>query len=271
MTTVTISEPGLYDIAETDYHADNHLAPELGMSLSSTGAKAILDCPARFHWQRTHRVEKDAFDKGTIAHALILNNPDPRLRIVDCYGWTLKKDQEARKAIRADGNVAVSRADLLAASKMARAVRRHRLASAIFSEGKAEQSFYWIDEATGVTCRGRVDWLRDNAIVDLKTISKADPRTITRQSYDYGYAQQADFYRRGIHAVTGQWLPFVHVFVESDEPHIVHVAQLDEDFLAIGSDRNDQALALYAECQSSDHWPAYGDDITLISPPAWAK
>ena len=62
-------------------------------------------------------------------------------------------------------------------------------------------------------------------VVDLKTISKADPRTITRQSYDYGYAQQADFYRRGIHAVTGQWLPFVHVFVESDEPHIVHVAQ----------------------------------------------
>ena len=268
---MTITEPGLYDVPEAEYHADRNLSPTLGRSLSSSGAKTILDCPARYQWEREHPKVKDVFDQGTIAHALILRNPDPRLRIIDCYDWRTKAAQDAKKAARAERNVPVSRGDLLAATKMARAVRRHPLASAIFSEGKAEQSFYWIDPATGVTCRGRVDWLRDNAIVDLKTINKADEHTITRQSYDYGYAQQADFYRRGIHAVTGEWLPFVHVFVESDQPHIVHVTQLDEDFLAIGSDRNDRAIALYAECQSNDHWPAYSDDITLISPPAWAK
>ena len=135
-----ITEPGLYDVPEAEYHADRNLSPTLGRSLSSSGAKTILDCPARYQWEREHPRVKDAFDQGTIAHALILKNPDPRLRVVDCTDWRSKAAQDARKAIRAEGNVAVSRADLLAASKMAQAVRRHRVASAIFAQGKAEQS-----------------------------------------------------------------------------------------------------------------------------------
>lgn len=45
--SVTITAPGFYDVPEQTYHADTALAPNLGRSLSSTGAKTILDCPAR--------------------------------------------------------------------------------------------------------------------------------------------------------------------------------------------------------------------------------
>ena len=271
---MTITAPGIYaDIDEQTYHADRNLAPHLGRSLSSSGAKTILDCPARYIWERGNPRTKDVWDRGTIAHELILRGGDARIRVADTYEWKPWQTWNPwKEKVRAERLVPIHRGDLLAASKMARSVRRHAVASRIFTQGLPEQSLYWIDPDTGVTCRGRVDWLRDNAIVDLKTISRADVRTITRQSNDYGYAQQADFYRRGIHALTGEWLPFVHVFVESEAPHFVHVVQLSDAFLEIGSARNDRALALFAECESSGEWPSYADtDITLIDPPAWAS
>lgn len=259
--------PGLHlGIDEQDYHA----LP----GLSSTGAKAILDCPARYRWQRDHPVQKDIFDKGSIAHALILRSGDTRIRVAghDVTDWRKKEWQQWKAAHRAAGLVPILRSDLLAASKMAAAVRRHRVAGAIFSEGQPEVSLSWTEatEHGEVTCRGRLDWLRDNAIVDLKTISRADDRTVQRQALDYGYAQQADFYQRGYQAITGDLLPFVHVVVEKEPPHIVRVIQLSDDFLAIGRERNERALALFAECTATDTWPAYGDDITPIYPPRWA-
>lgn len=271
MDAPLITGPGFAAIEEQDYHADRSLAPELGRSLSASGAKALLDCPARYKWHREHPVQKDTFDRGTIAHRLILRSDDNRIRVADTYEWKpWQKWNPWKDDHRANGLVPIHRGDLLAASKMAAAVRRHRIAAAIFSQGRPEVSMYWIDERTGVTCRGRIDWLRDNAIVDLKTINRADVRTITRQSVDYGYAAAAAHYRRGVHALTGQWLPFVHVFVENEEPHLVHVVQLSDDFLTWGEERMDAALDLFAECESSGHWPAYSpDDITLIDPPAW--
>lgn len=269
-----VTRPGLYlGIDENLYHADTNLAPELGRSLSSSGAKTILDCPARYQWQREHKPFKNVWDLGTIAHRLILRSDDNRIRVADTYEWKPWQTWNPWKDTqRAAGLIPTHRGDLLAASRMASAVRRHPVASRIFSEGTPEVSMYWIDETTGVTCRGRLDWIRDNAIVDLKTIASADAHTIRRQSLNFGYAQQADFYRRGVHATTGEWLPFVHVFVESDAPHFVHVVQLDDDFLALGSAKNDEALALYAQCESNNDWPAYNpNDITLIHPPAWAS
>lgn len=269
-----IDAPGIYPgVQEETYHADTGLAPTLGRSLSASGAKIILDCPARYQWEREHPRTKDVWDKGTIAHRLILRSDDDRIRIADTWDWKhWQKWNPWKEEQRAARLIPINRGDLFAASRMARSVRRHQLASAIFSEGTPELSLYWIDPETGVTCRGRADWLRSNAIVDLKTINKADEDTITRQSANYGYAQQADWYRRGVHALTGDWLPFVHVFVESDEPHIVHVTQLDDDFLEYGARRNDEALRIFAQCESSGEWPAYNpNDITLISPPAWLR
>lgn len=269
---MTITTPGIYPgIAEETYHGDTDLAPKLGRSLSASGAKVLLDCPARYHWQRTHRVYKDVFDKGTIAHKLVLRSDDDRIRVADTYEWKPWQTWNPWKAEhRANGLIPIHRGDLLDASRMAAAVRRHKVASRLFSEGRPELSLYWIDEDTGVTCRGRLDWLRDDCIVDLKTTHKADDRNITKQSASFGYAMAADWYRRGVKALTGEWLPFIHVFVESEQPHIVHVTRLDDEFLAIGSEMNDKALTLFAECVAKDEWPGYNPDgITFIGAPGW--
>src|SRR5699024_9463999 len=118
----------------------------MGRSLSATGAKTLLTNPARFAWERDNgRPEKRVFDLGTLAHALILGNPDRRVTVIDAYDWRTKAAREARDAAYAAGQVPVHRGDLRATVELRRAVRNHPLASAILSQGRAEQSLYWTD------------------------------------------------------------------------------------------------------------------------------
>lgn len=272
--TLVITEPGLYDVPEQTYHADTSLAPELGRSLSVSGAKKLVppSTPAHFKHQRDHgRPPKDAFDVGTLAHELILRGGDKRIRVVDCYDWRSKASQEAKKAAHAEGLVPVHRGDLLEASRLAASVRRHRLASAILSQGKPEVSFYWIDAETGITCRGRVDWLRDNAIVDMKTTKDASPRGFAKDAANYRYDMQADYYTDGIEAVTGQRLPFLFLCVENTAPYLVAVYQLDEDAMARGARDNAEARRLYAQCESANEWPGYSPEIETLHLPRWAS
>lgn len=267
-----IDAPGVYELDEATYHADRNLAPTLGRSLSSSGAKALLDCPARFAWQREHPVVKDAFDFGHVAHARLLGFGDEGIAVIDADSWRTKAAQEARDAAREDGKVPILAADSERAWALVTAVMEHPVAGPAFTRaGQAEQSLYWIDDETGVTCRGRIDWLLPNAIVDLKTTINAAPAKFSRSLVDYGYALQAAWYQQGYEVLTGERLPFVHVVVEKEPPHLVAVYQLDADAIAYGAEKAREARVLFAECESSGVWPGYSPDIELVSLPGWVR
>lgn len=266
-----IDAPGLYpDLEESTYHADTNLVPALGRSLSSTGAKTILDSPARFAYQRQHPVVKDAYDFGHVAHSLILGGAE--LEVVDADSWRTKAAQEQRDEARKAGRVPILVADYARAQDLVSAVMSHPTAGPIFAAaGEAEQSLYWIDDETGVTCRGRVDWVHPRALVDLKTTINAAPAKFSRALVDYGYALQASWYCDGWEAVTGERLPFVHVVVEKEPPHLVAVYQVDAEALAYGADLGAQARRIFAECESTGVWPGYSPEVELVSLPGWAQ
>jgi hypothetical protein len=265
-----ITAPGIYpDIDEATYHADTNLAPELGRSLSASGAKVLLRNPARFNWERTNPAPpKDVFDLGSAAHTLILG-VGADVKALDFDNWQTKAAREARDEARANGLIPLLEKDWRIVVAMEDAVRAHPLASAILTDGQPEQSVYWIDEHTGVTCRARVDWLRAGHIVDLKTAADASPSGFGRAAGNFGYHLSAAHYRAGIHAITGEWLPFVLVVVEKEAPYSVSVHQFDDDFLDIGAARMRDALELFAECESAGEWPAYGNDINTLTPPRY--
>ena len=271
-----ITEPGVYpSLDEMVYHGDSALAPHLGRSLSYSGAKVLLESPARYAYQRTHRVEKPAFDFGHLAHALILG-VSQGIRVIDCYDWKLKRHQDERKEAYAAGLIPVSRADLLAASRLARAVKLHPVAGRLFAQGKSEVSMYWIDPDTGVTCRGRVDSLHPRAVLDLKTCRDASPTGFAKDVASFHYELQDAFYRNGIRATTGEDLPFIFICVEKEPPHFVGLYQLDHEATRIGEEEYAEALALFAECEARraagdpDAYPGLSPEIQPLSLPRWA-
>ena len=265
-----ISEPGIFhDVSESVYHGDSGLAPHLGRSLSVSGAKTLLKSPALFDYQRDHgRPPKDVFDFGHVAHKYVLGIGDQVVR-VEAEDWRSKDARAAKVEARIRGQIPILAADDDRAKAMAAAVRAHPVAGKLFTEGEPEQSAYWVDERTGVTRRARFDWLRHDGITDLKTAVEASPAAVSKAIANYGYDMQDAWYGDALEALTGERVPFRFVFVEKSPPYLIAVYELDEESRTVGRIRNDEALALYAQCSADDSWPGYPEVIQSISTPTW--
>lgn len=156
---------------------------------------------------------------------------------------------------------------------MANAVHSHPAAGALLTgcPGEAEKSVYWNDAITGVLCRCRPDWWRDdNVIVDLKTTEDASPEGFAKSMANYRYDVQAAYYLDGVQQATGKRpKAFVFIAVEKKPPYGVGVYVLDSDSLELGRAQYQNDLRIYAECVRTGEWPGYGDKIQTISLPAW--
>ncbi|PJN00842.1 hypothetical protein CG740_23350 [Streptomyces sp. CB01201] len=261
--------PGLYDIPAEVYHSD----PVPGGSLSSTGARQLADCPARFKWALDNpQPPKKAFDVGTAAHKLVLGD-GPELVVVDAEKWNTTAIKAEVSAIRAAGAVPLKQAELDQVKAMAAALRQHQEAADLLEPGSgvAEQSMFW--EADGIWRRARPDWLRDNEIVDYKTTTSVDPEEISKTVHKWGYHQQADWYRAGAWELelVGPEARFVFIFQEKQPPYLVTVAELDVTAMDIGRRLNEKALYHYAHGMATGNWPGYFPTTALIPLPAWVE
>ena len=85
--------------------------------------------------------------------------------------------------------------------------------------GYSEVSIFWHDEETGVPCKGRVDYLKTQAIVDLKSFSNALRKpldaAVRSAMANYGYYVQAAMYWRAIERAV-QFARLGRVFGEGD-------------------------------------------------------
>jgi hypothetical protein len=157
---------------------------------------------------------------------------------------------------------------------MSEAVLAHPDARAVLTApGSPEVSAFWSDPETGVRLRARFDWLTNGPfIADLKTGQTADPRVWARKAVDFGYDLQAAHYRAGLTATRGDEDPiFWHVLVETAAPHLVSVAQLSPDFLAIGAQKARTAIDLYHHCVSTGEWGGYPTGVHPIEPPGYHR
>ena len=267
------SPVGVHTISEAEYHADT-------VALSSSGARRLLppSCPAKFRHEQLHgRPPKAAFDFGHAAHSLILGVGQP-LVIVDAKNWTTKAAKEQRDEAYAAGHVPILVSEHEQVVAMAAAIREHPTAAALLdpSTGAPEQSLYWTDERTGVPLRARLDWLphvteRRMVIPDYKTTISADPESIAKSVWTYGYYAQAAFYIDAVHALGLDDDPaFVLICQEKTAPYLVAVVEPDAQALAVGRARNRQAIDIYADCTATDTWPGYSEAVELVSLPRWA-
>lgn len=272
-----ITTPGVYDLPEAEYHAD----PVVGGSLSSTTARLLTppSTPALARHALDNPQPKDAYDLGSVAHALILGK-GARIVEVVADDWRSKAAKDVRDEARAEGKVPLLSKDLARARAMADAVRAHRESAAILTDGAPERTLAWVDRDTGQWCRAMLDWWPDPArawrlvIGDVKTSTAATAAAFSKSVAEYGYHQQAAHYIDGyaaVHDVDPAEVAFVFVVVQKDAPHIVNACQLTDDDLAAGRAKNRAALDVWRQCRESGVWPAHNDGIQLVSLPRWAS
>ncbi len=264
-----ITEPGVYDIDETRYHADP--------ALSSSGARTLLaTCPAKFRWQMTNPSPPNTnFDFGHVAHKLVLGRGGI-VKVIGAKDFRTKIAQTERDQAYADNKIPILIADFERAQWMEDAIRKHPYAGDLFKNGSGEQSLFWRDAESGVMCRARPDWLPapGSAIfADYKTCASADPDFLQRQIANFGYHRQAAWYMDGIQMLKLCDNPrFLFVFQEKDPPHLITVIELTLEDIDRAAVENRKARAVFANCQAKNDWPGYTDDKVLsLGLPYWAR
>jgi hypothetical protein len=266
-----ITKPGLYpDLDEAAYRAQIDW-------LSVSGAKKLLppSCPAKFKATLGVEEHRPQFDVGKAFHTKMLGD-GPEVVVVDADSWRSADARLARDAAYAAGKVPLLAAEAAAVDAMAAAVHAHDVAPLLFTGGAAEVSAFWIDEATGVKCKARFDYLPDKQpdrrliVPDLKSAVSADPGEFARAAARFGYVMQQCHYSSALrHLGVDDDPAFLFVVVEKEYPHLVNVGQFAaHDDIKATATALDKALRLYRDCAATDTWPGW-PGVTDLTLPAW--
>ena len=248
--------------SNADYHADP--------AVSASHLHAVAASPYHY-WSRfinpdrPPSVQTAAMKLGSLTHCAVLE-PD---QLASRYGIAPDRRTNAGKAavaaMEAAGIEAVTAPEMEQAMAMAASVRSHQAAAALLRDGKAEQSFWFDDIATGLRCKCRPDWYTGSTIVDLKTTVDASPKGFAKSVAQWRYHVQQSHYLAGTFAER-----FVFIAVEKSYPYAVGVYELDADAAQFGDYERRSNLQTIADCRAISEWPGYGNTIQPLSLPKWA-
>lgn len=272
-----IDSPGVYTLGADAYHADPCAVP----SLSSSVASIIVMRSPLHAWHAHPRLnpahqpeERAEFDLGSAAHALLLEGAD-RMAVIDAENYRTMAARDQRDAARAAGLHPVLRAQHAAVTWMAKIAecaiaRCPDLSGLTLADGDAEQAIIWREGDTWLRCRP--DWLaRDySMMLDYKTTTDAEPLHFGKHIARMLYHFQAEFYRRGVRAVTGRDAPFILLAQEVEPPHACTFHGCAPSLAAIAEQMVDQAIRTWAGCMKADTWPAYSPRIHYHEAAQWA-
>jgi hypothetical protein len=269
-----ITESGFFEIDAADYHEDPCPAP----SLSQSVAKKLLEqCPRaawHAHPQLNDGFVADAdtkFDRGTVAHALLLGK-GREFRIIEATDYRSQKAQTLRDAYREAGLTPILMEHYATANEMAKAAR-DQLDHEIDEGHYAFRNEYGQIEICAVAMDKRGVWTRalidfygsnvPNGIVcwDYKTTSgSANPLALRFRFNDLGWAFQAAFQERIICTLKPELagkIRFKFFVQENEKPFLCSVVDPAPDAMILAHKQAAAAIAIWHHCLASNKWPAY--------------
>lgn len=261
--------------------------------------KMLSDCPAAAWWASFLNPNReddpsDASDKGSIAHAIVLEGSTALCREFDpadypnakgggvATGWSNKAIREARDAARAEGLIPVLKEDFAEIQYMAGQTRTfiakldalEPLVARIFrdGEGVSEAVYQWDDD--GVPCKIRVDRMAHDysIIVDLKySAMSIEPERWGRTTLlNMGYDFAAAFYRRGIKRLTGITPTYLWLNTSTERPYLSTLCGQDAAGIALADAKVELAMKRLRRCYTRKEWPQYPARVAYVETPAWA-
>jgi len=258
--------------------SDVYHARQIGIA-SKSALDLVHRSPAHYKaWVDGAEEEpSDALTFGSAFHVALLE-PDTfatRYAVEPDFGDCRRKENKAaRDAWRAEhaGAEPLDATDARHIAGMVAAVRAHPLASRMIRGGEAEVTLRWIDEATGLPCKSRVDYYVPGRrlVVDAKSTRDASPEAFRKSVANFRYHVQDAFYREAFRACGAPIEHFAFIAVEKLPPYAVAVYALDPGAIARGQAAARTDLETLARCLQENTWPGYPAEIHTLDLPPWA-
>lgn len=269
---------GVYDILLQEYLADPAPAPSLSASiahvlLTRTPAHAWLKHP---HLNPLAEQEQASrLDKGTIGHALLLEDDSSRIVPIEAEDYRTKAAREARDEAWAGGKLPILEADLLSVQVMVEKAKQ-AIAASEFAEdwrhGTPEQTLLW--QANGIWKRSRPDKRATDWRIcwDYKTVTRSASPELWARSHilQHGYDLQAALVMEAVGFLMDTTCTVVFVVQEMDPPFAVSFVSLSPSWLALAQQKLAVASDTWKRCLERNEWPAYSRRVAYVEPPNWA-
>lgn len=251
-------------------------------AINKSGLDQIQRSPAHFiaYKSGTQREATPAMRLGSAIHCAVLEPnsfsaryvcepKDPPRRPTAAQINAKKPSEETIESIRfwtefnetSLGRDILSAADWEKCHRIASRLKEKATAQEFFSDGKFEVTLVWTDPLTGAKCKGRLDWVTNGALVDLKSTICADPREWWREVKKYNLHCQAAWYSDGWKVLTGEEVVFVFAAVEKEEPYAGGFFVGKERVVELGRSINRRNLKKFVECTEKCEWPGYKDEL----------
>ena len=263
-------QPGIYAITNEQYHREKPYRD----ALSSTFLKNLIQkSPGHAIYEINHPAEKPEFDFGTAFHTILLEPNKFQESVTTFNGRRYGKKWDEFQAEAGD-KLILKPDDLDRLTAMRDSVMSMTTAKGLFSDGVAEQSYFWVDEMSGLMCRCRPDWENTavGVLADVKTTSAlASKSSFSRTIANFHYDLQAAFYKGGVNILSeSSYSTWIWVVVETQPPHGVGIYEADIAMMDNGRTKARHALDLAADCFKNDSWPMYLDEVVPVSLPNYA-
>lgn len=239
-----------------------------------TSLKNLRDSPLAYRYFRDHpEADKDTVGRqlGRTLHTLVFE-PHKFEAEYAIFDGDRRGTNEYKAFVAANpGRTIVKASEIADVQAQAAAIREHPALAPYLDGGLFEVSLRWRDQATGLPCKGRVDWWHpaSRTLIDLKGTNTIHPHYFGRICARLGYHCQLGHYSNGIKAVTGFEPAKVAILAaHTKAPYDCGLFVLSEDDLYAGQEEVAGLLAKLAECHASGRWPgAHPTETPLTLPP----
>lgn len=221
------------------------LAP---MRESAAACKAAMDNP---------RPSTASQDFGTAAHTFILEPQKFDDEVAVWQGTRRGKAWDNFK-LRNENRLIITSSEHLILERMGNRFREHPLTKDINRNALVEQSGVW--DVDGVRCKGRLDILWGNRVIDLKTTRHDNIEDFVRDAEKYGYLHQLAFYALGYEAITKTRVGSVGIIAATKVkdprgPDSLFYMDLTRDELGDYMEACRCMIAEFAQCKETGYWP----------------
>ena len=225
------------------------------------------------YWHLMHdtpREDTAAMKFGRAAHAAILTPAAYKkdFAIMPNIDRRTKagKEQYEEFCKQTEGREIIGQDDALVIKQMTSVFRKTPAAAELLKTcRKRERALYWQDQETGVDCKGRIDAIRDDCVIDYKTAANAETNAFKREALKYGYDLQAAMYMEAARANGYDPKNFYFIVQEKNPPYLINVIQAGEAFIDRGTWIMRELLKLYKKCRDTDTWPGYGENVLILN------
>lgn len=275
---------GVFALPEETYHSQE-LAPGISRSMV---VELLQMSPAHAQtlWDGTwSKVMTKAMEGGQLFDKALLE-PDKfaeglshwvvpaGMKLSSKDGLQFKKDHPGLPYLKAtsDSPAVVSEQDV---KGMIESVMRHSKARFIVEAGVKQESAFCLDPNTGLMRKVRPDArVFDNSsrivLADVKSTFRGGA---VREAWIKHCARMAyhiqDSYYSDVYAHLFEAPYFVFIVVERKPPYAVRMFQLDTEGKKFAREKYQRALEAFRRCQATGVWPAFDEDICVVSLPSW--